>query len=326
VRRAARILPVCAILLVAISGCGPGAGSSTGRFAPYVDVTLAPSQLDEVVHRSGARAVSLAFVLAGRGCTASWDGRLSIGDPSVRAATRGIASVVSFGGRDGPELAQRCSTTAALATQYERAVDEVGAIRADFDLEPGTLGNSAQLARRSRAMALLQTHEQAAGKRIGISLTLPADRNGLTQEALDAIRSALRAGVRVQIVNLLAMDYGASAAAGRMARYAIETATSSERQLRGLLPNLPARALWAHIGITTMIGRNDTKSETFTTADAAAVLRFARAHGVGALSFWSLGRDRSCPSGSLAQPASDSCSGVAQRPFQFSRVFATYAG
>ncbi len=42
-----------------------------------------------------------------------------------------------------------------------------------------------------------------------------------------------------------------------------------------------------------MIGPNDTPGETFSLADAKTVVAFAKANGVGRLSFWSLNRDQS---------------------------------
>jgi putative Mn2+ efflux pump MntP len=45
-----------------------------------------------------------------------------------------------------------------------------------------------------------------------------------------------------------------------------------------VLPATSAASIWRRLGITTMIGRNDIRSETFTTKDASEVVGFARAH------------------------------------------------
>jgi chitinase len=74
--------------------------------------------------------------------------------------------------------------------------------------------------------------------------------------------------------------------------------------------------------VTVLIGVNDVPDEVFTLADADALVRFARAHLLGRLSMWSVGRDHGC-----AQPgdnSSDVCSGIRQAPYAFSRLLNGY--
>lgn len=321
-----RLAPLMTIAIV-LAGCGSASRPSPVTFSPYVDAALAPSQLASLVKNSEAHSVTFAFVLAAGGrCDPSWDKQRPVTDPTIAAAAARVTPVISFGGRDGPELAQVCSTAAALASQYERVIDRFHARRADFDIEPATAGGSGTIAKRSRALAELQAHERAAGRPIAVSLTLPADQHGLTPESLATVRSALAAGVDVQLVNVLAMDYGGPATPAQMAGYTIETASGAERQLRILLPRDPAARVWRMLEITTMIGHNDARSEVFTPTDAATIVRFAARRQVGALSFWSLARDRSCPSRSATGSAQDTCSGLEQHPFEFTRVFSGSSG
>ena len=52
-------------------------------------------------------------------------------------------------------------------------------------------------------------------------------------------------------------------------------------------------------------------------ADARTVTRWASEHRIGELSFWALGRDNGgCP----GTPGSDDCSGVAQKPYEFTHL------
>jgi hypothetical protein len=72
-----------------------------------------------------------------------------------------------------------------------------------------------------------------------------------------------------------------------------------------------------------MIGVNDVASEVFTVGDAAQLVEFAEAKGVGRLSMWSATRDRQCAGG--AKPTADAtCSSVVQDPFAFSKAFAAF--
>ena len=71
-----------------------------------------------------------------------------------------------------------------------------------------------------------------------------------------------------------------------------------------------------------MIGQNDVATDQLTLDDAAALVELARERGLGRLSFWSLNRDRPCPSDTDAGRAQSTCSGVAQEPLAFSALFA----
>ncbi|MBE9499004.1 hypothetical protein IHE61_12660 [Streptomyces sp. GKU 257-1] len=58
--------------------------------------------------------------------------------------------------------------------------------------------------------------------------------------------------------------------------------------------------------------------ELVTVADFRAIARYARERRLARLAFWSVNRDRPC--GRLPYPAADRCSGVAQRPWEFTRA------
>jgi chitinase len=82
---------------------------------------------------------------------------------------------------------------------------------------------------------------------------------------------------------------------------------------------LKSLGLSARIGITPMIGVNDSAGETFTLDDAQVVLNYAQANSnaVGLLAFWSVGRDN----GSCSRTVSPTCSGIKQNDWEFTRIF-----
>ena len=152
--------------------------------------------------------------------------------------------------------------------------------------------------------------------------------NGLTANGIALMRSTIKAGAKISIVNGMAMDYGDSAAPnpkGRMGYYAIKVAGSLKSQLRSLYPQLSTAKLWAMVGVTPMIGVNDTNSEIFTASDASQLVKFAASKQLGMLAFWSVGRDKECPGGAKAY-AEATCSSIAQSPFEFSKLFKRFAG
>jgi chitinase len=226
----------------------------------------------------------------------------------LRAAAR---VTISFGGRDGTDLAFACPTAAALRAQYAAVVGRYGVRALDFDIEGAALTDRRSVARRWAALAGLPG--------VTITATLPVEPAGLTAPGIAVLRAAIAAHVPIATVNLLAMDFGDANAphpSGRMSAYAMRAATRTATQLRSLYPSAGSRP---KLGLTVMIGRNDIADEIFTLADARAVVSFARRVRLGALSMWSLGRDRQCPAGTppVAQPT---CSGVAQQPYAFARI------
>jgi len=60
-----------------------------------------------------------------------------------------------------------------------------------------------------------------------------------------------------------------------MGQQAISSAQSTFAQMQRLYPNSSATDVWKGMGITVMIGHNDTVPETFTLADARKVRDYA---------------------------------------------------
>ncbi len=312
--------------------------SASGRafaFAPYVDTSLYPPlNLKTAARASGIRYFSLAFVLSGGGCNASWGGVTPVSSertiaPQLKSlrALRGDA-LASFGGANGTELALACPSAESLAAQYQAVITKYKLQRIDFDIEGGAVGDSAANIRRGEAIAILQRSARAAGRKLAVSFTLPVLPTGLTAEGFGLMRATIKTGAKVSIVNGMAMDYGDAAAPnprGRMGYYAIKVAGSLKSQLHRLYPKLTTARLWAMVGVTPMIGVNDTTSEIFTPSDASQLVKFAASKHLGMLAFWSAGRDKECPGGAKAY-AEASCSSIAQSPFAFSKLFKRFAG
>ena len=83
----------------------------------------------------------------------------------------------------------------------------------------------------------------------------------------------------------------------------------------------PASAAYATMGISSMNGRTDA-GELVSAADFQVMLRYVRAHHLARFAFWSVNRDRPCTPGS----DSNTCSGIAQEPYAFTKISASYGG
>src|SRR3954469_19693661 len=292
-------------------------------FAPYVDTSLYPAfDLLASAASTGVKNYNLAFVTDGGGCTPKWGGVTDLASDAVAQQIGALRAKggdvrVSFGGASGSELATTCSSADALAAAYGKAVDAYGLTKVDFDVEGGALPNTAANTRRAQAIAKLQSLHPG----LDVSYTLPVMPEGLTQDGVDLLANAKSNGVKIDTVNIMAMDYGPSYS-GDMGTYAEQAATATQAQVKGVL-GLSDSAAWNAVAVTPMIGVNDVASEVFKVDDASQLVTFAKAKGLGGLSMWSAARDKQCPGG--AKPSADAtCSSIVQDAFAFSKAFAAY--
>jgi hypothetical protein len=132
------------------------------------------------------------------------------------------------------------------------------------------------------------------------------------------VRSAKNAGVNLDMVNIMAMDYYQGA--GDQGAKAIAAAKATQAQLKSVYGGTDAAA-WKKVGVTPMLGVNDSQNEIFLQKDARALVSFASSVHLGMLSFWEQGRDANACNGALYR-----CTNIAQQPYEFSKIFAGYNG
>ncbi len=298
------------------------AAAPRGKVAAYVDVTLAdvPEPAPELV-------LLLAFVTAGRtGCVPTWGGVLPLDDPGVlrrvkRWRAAGHEVRVSFGGARGTDLAERCTDVDELAAAYRRVADTLSPTVLDLDVEGRALADAASARRRVAALRRLQADADRAGRPVRVSFTLPADARGLTPAARAVLSGAHAAGVVVDAVNAMTMNYGSVPA--DQAGQALTIARSVHRTLRALTPDADSAQVWRRVWVTPMIGRNDVAPQVFTPADADRLAALARAAGLGGLAYWSLSRDRPCTAQAADVPSL--CSGLDVPPGTFADALLRFA-
>ncbi|MEU6385656.1 cellulose binding domain-containing protein [Streptomyces bauhiniae] len=307
---------------VPTKSAGNGTKAAAG-FAPYVDTSLYPAfDLLGTADATGVKNFNLAFVTDGGGCTPKWGGVSDLTADGVAAQigdlrAKGGDVRVSFGGASGSELATTCGSADDLAAAYGKAVDAFKLTKVDFDVEGGALPNTAANTKRAQAIAKLQ----AAHPGLDVSYTLPVMPEGLTQDGVNLLADAKANGVHVDGVNIMAMDYG-PAYSGDMGDYAIQAATATQAQIKGVLA-LSEDDAWNTVGVTPMIGVNDVSTEIFKVDDASQLVDFAKSKGIGSLSMWSGTRDKACDGGT--KPTADAtCSSITQDKFAFSKAFAAF--
>ncbi|MGB9222096.1 hypothetical protein [Mycobacterium sp.] len=237
----------------------------------------------------------------------------------------GINGTISFGGAFGTDLsAVNGQTPAALAQQYAQIVSTYHIYNLDFDVEGVLQGNTQAMTTQSKAIAMLQQQEAASGTPVTVSYTLPVLPSGLVPGqggGLSVLQTATANGVNISHVNIMAMDYGNrfdQPGNPGMGRYAIDAATATHGQLMTLYPSLSSQQAWSILEVTPLIGINDDASEIFTLANAQQLTAFAQQNGIGGLSLWELPRDTT---GTLGAVDAVDGSGIAQTPFDFSKIF-----
>ena len=308
----------------------PGASGSGATFArefsPYIDMAMpADADLSAIAAASGIHNFTLAFVLSS-GSGIGWQGVGTISDDTLANGTTilsqvqamqaaGVDVTISFGGAAGQEAALTATSAASLQAEYQSVIDRYHVHSLDFDIEGMAVQDQHSITLRDQALVGLK----AANPGLTISYTLPVLPTGLTADGLNVLASAKHDGLAIDVVNIMAMDYGSAVDnGGQMGLDAIDAAIATENQIAAL-------GLSAKLGVTPMIGVNDISSEVFSLADAQALLNYAQTDSnIVRLAMWSVARDNGNSAG--AHFASPDSSGIAQQPYDFSAIFHQFDG
>jgi hypothetical protein len=271
-------------------------------FAPYAESWL--SKYDGLsLDQTPPKWVTLAFVLGANGVP-KFDGTMPL--DAFAAATKKIRAKggdvrISFGGATGTELAVGIQDPDKLFAAYDSVVRAYDAKYIDLDIEGGSASDAASVSRRNAAMKRLQD----AHPGLKIDYTLGVMPHGLDASGVKILLDAKKHGVKVNAVNIMNMDYGTKSK--DMGGDGIKAAQATKKQL-------DTNGIDACVGLTPMIGLNDTTPETFTIADARAVLEFAqKTPWINFVGFWALGRDR------------QSVSKTPQKDWEFCDIFGKFA-
>jgi chitinase len=303
-------------------------------FAPYFEAYSSDNPAT-VAASSGAKYLSMAFIQTNKSgsCSVYWNG--STGQPigstfasaisTIRAAGGDV--IPSFGGytadTTNTEIADSCTSVSSIASAIENVISKYNLHRIDFDVEQDSLTNTAGIDRRNKALKQVEAWASAAGRSLQVSYTLPTNTDGLDSGGKGVISNAKSNGTRVDVVNIMTFDYY-TGSSHEMAQ-ATETAGAGlEGYLKSLYPTKTSAQLWAMVGVTEMPGIDDYgKAETFTEADAATVLTWAKAKGINEISMWASERDNGgCP----GTGGSDTCSGISQSTWYFSKHWDSFTG
>jgi chitinase len=219
-----------------------------------------------------------------------------------------------------------------LRAEYQSAIDTYGVHHLDFDIEqdfyngigyvnPNGAGGLVDdmVANHMRNEALIQLKHD--NPNLEITYTVATLPGGMAENYLDMFAQAKTDGVKIDVVNIMAMDYFDGTPGDQMGDAAISAAKAVHAQLLSLGIN-------AKVGITPMIGQNDDvgsdgQNEVFTLNDAAQLETFAHAHTdwVAGIGMWELPRDSASNTDTTGQTPTSTSSGLIQDAFAFSKIF-----
>lgn len=311
-----KFLPLTTIVFLALLANSARAGWPEKLFVPYMYVGIGDNfKLTDGDDACGQKFYTLAFIISDQSNNPAWDGRIPLAEnfyasqiAAIRA--RGGDVIMSFGGEGGKEIALVETDAPALQAKYQSVIDRYHFTWLDFDIEGGALENTSANERRNTALAGLQ----AKNPGLRISYTLPVDPNGISRAAQKLLADAKTKGVKVYSVNVMTMDFGPDWSAGKkLCDVAVASVLKAHAQCAQIDPAI-------QIGITPDIGQNDVKSEIFSLADARALMRWAKLQPwICSVSFWCSNRDKP------GQRNSGTSSGIQQQPWDFTRIFQTFA-
>ncbi|GAA2317831.1 hypothetical protein GCM10010149_82800 [Nonomuraea roseoviolacea subsp. roseoviolacea] len=286
------------------------------RYAPYIDITMTTPTLAGAASATGVKNYTLAFVLGdSTGCNPAWGGTIPLADARIIGDVKALQAqggqvVVASGGAMGPYLEHTCGTSAALLAAYKKVLDTVGTNHLDVDVEA-----SIDVAKVNTALRQLQAER---GTTVSYTLRVQGQDYGVDPFSLQILQDAAARGLEVT-VNPMLMNFGYT---GSWGDAMISAAQATLAQMRTVWPSRSDAQIRRMLGVTPMIGRNDTGMTT-TQADARKLRDWANANGIGFVGFWSAGRDNGgCPGGGV----SPTCSGIAQTAYEFTGIFKGFTG
>ncbi|OIJ99927.1 chitinase [Streptomyces sp. MUSC 14] len=300
------------------------APSSDGGSTPAAPMAVAPYLYNgwgsppdptTITRATGVKWFTLAFVLSNGYCDPQWDGsRPLTGGVDQQTVTTVRANggdiVPSFGGYSGNKLESSCNSAGELAGAYQKVVDAYGLKAIDIDIEADAYSS---VTVQQRTVDALKT-VKADNPGLKVYVTIGTGQSGPDTSLIDRAASS---GLTVDAWTIMPFDFGG--AGQNMGNLTTQAAEGLKNALKSAYGYGDDQA-YRDMGISSMNGITDN-NETVTVNDFRTILAYAQQHHLARLTFWSANRDRPCTGG----PA-DSCSGVSQSDWDYTRVLAGYTG
>ncbi|MFE8945841.1 lectin [Streptomyces sp. NPDC007856] len=295
---------------------GDGTPSALMAVAPYLyNGWGSPPNPATITQATGVKWFTLAFVLSNGYCNPQWDGSRpltgGVDQQTINTVRAGGGDVIpSFGGYSGNKLESSCSSASELAAAYQKVINAYGLKAIDIDIEADAYSSATVQQRTVDALKTVKANNPG----LKVYITQGTGQSGPDTSLIDRAASS---GLTVDAWAIMPFDFGG--AGQNMGNLTTQAAEGLKNALKNAYHYSDDQA-YRDMGISSMNGVTDN-NETVTVNDFRTILAYAQAHHLARLTFWSANRDRPCTGG----PA-DSCSGVSQSDWDYTRVFAAYTG
>ncbi|MFF7813417.1 fibronectin type III domain-containing protein [Streptomyces sp. NPDC007945] len=299
---------------------GGGGGTGFKQAAPYLYLGWGnPPSPATVMNATGIKTFTMAFILSSGGCNPAWDGQRPLTggiDQSTINAIRAAGGdiVPSIGGWSGNKLGPNCATPEALAGAYQKVIDAYGLKSIDVDIEnTDEFENAAVQDRVLGALKIVKANNPG----LRTILTFGTSTTGPTSWGHRLIERSKALDAGIDVFTIMPFDFGGGA---DMYGNTIKAAEGLKTKLKAVYGWDDATA-YAHIGISGMNGLSD-QQEVTTPQTWTNIRDWANTHHIARLAFWSVNRDRGCAGGGVTE----TCSGIAQADWEFTRITAGFTG
>ncbi len=270
--------------------------------ATYVDNAMADIDLNKYMEETGVNKFIFSFITYDSEGKPSWGGysnqQEGLNDKYIdEIRANGGDIILSFGGANAStvpdaansDLAATNKSAKELAELYEQILKKYDAHIIDFDIEGLLVQDTESLVKRAQAVSILQQSYREQNIPLEVMVTLPVLDSGLTADGINVLKTFKDNEAMIDTVNIMTMDYGHPV--DDMGAAAIEAGENVKKQLASIYPQYTDKQLYQMIGITPMIGQNDTPDELFTLEDQKQLVAWAQEKNIRMLSFWSTNRD-----------------------------------
>ncbi len=271
-----------------------------------------------IMTATGVKWFTMAFILTNGYCNPMWDGGRALTGGNDQTVINNIRAaggdvVVSFGGASGPWIESSCTTASELAGAYQKVINAYGLKAIDIDIEGSVYNNATQ---QQRVIDALKT-VKANNPGLTVYVTFPSNQSGPDSSMINRAHAS---GLTVDGWTIMPFDFGG--AGQNMGNLTVQATEGLKNVLKAGYGYTDDQA-YRHAGISSMNGITDV-NETVTLADFRTMLGYAQAHHLARFTFWSANRDRPCAGGGY--PNDDTCSGISQSAWDFTRIIAQYKG
>jgi chitinase len=273
-----------------------------------------------VMNTTGLKWFTLAFILSDGTCNPLWDGSrpLTGGNDQTqinRIRANGGDVMVSIGGWSGNKLGEKCTSASALAGAYQKVINAYSLKAIDIDIENTEWSSATVRQRVIDALKIIKTNNSGVKTIITFGTTV----SGPDSTGLDMISRGANSGLANDVWAVMPFDFGGyTGDMGDATISAVEGLKSAVKNAYGYSDSVA----YSHVGFSSMNGKTDVAGETVTVSDFQQMLTYAQSKHLARFAFWSINRDRACGTGTDA----DSCSGISQQPYDFTKIVAQYQG